>query len=157
MFGAKHSGANAYSKVGLETGVVAASPHQLIVMLFDGAIVSIKNAIEQMKAGDIPGKGASISKALMILESGLRASLNKSAGGQIAENLDALYEYMGRQLLAANLHNKQELLDEVLHLLKDLRTSWEAIGADATRPAAAPKPPPAYDALAPRSSTFVSA
>jgi flagellar protein FliS len=157
MFGAKQSGANAYSKVGLETGVVAASPHKLIVMLFDGAIMAIRNASEQMAAGNIPAKGASISTALTIIDGGLRASLNKDAGGEIAQNLDALYDYMGRQLLTANLHNKRELLAEVQQLLQDLRTSWEAIGADATRSAPAARAQPAYDALAPRSSTFVSA
>lgn len=157
MYGSKQSGANAYSKVGLETGVVAASPHKLILMLFDGAIVAIRHAIEQMKAGNIAAKGAAISKALMIINDGLRASLDKSAGGQIAENLDALYEYMGRQLLTANLKNKQEMLDEVLHLLQDIRGSWEAIGTAAPAAPAPARPKPAYDALAPRSNTLYTA
>jgi flagellar protein FliS len=155
MYGAKQSGASAYAKVGLETGVIAASPHKLIVMLFDGAIAAIRKAADQMAAGEIAAKGNSISKALMIIGSGLRASLNKETGGEIAANLDALYEYMTAQLLTANLHNKRELLDEVQGLLLDLRTSWEAIGTAA--PAAAPRPQPAYDALAPRSNSLYTA
>jgi flagellar protein FliS len=157
MYGAMKSGASAYAKVGLETGVVAASPHKLIVMLFDGAITAIRKAAEQMAAGDVPGKGASISKAILIIDSGLRSSLNKEAGGDIAANLDALYEYMGVQLLTANLRNNAELLDEVQQLLQDLRASWEAIGADTSRPAPAARPQPAYDALAPRSNTLYTA
>jgi flagellar protein FliS len=151
MYGAMKSGASAYAKVGLETGVVAASPHKLIVMLFDGAITAIRKAAEQMAAGDVPGKGASISQAI------LRSSLNKEAGGDIAANLDALYEYMGVQLLTANLRNNAELLDEVRQLLQDLRASWEAIGADTSRPAPAARPQPAYDALAPRANTLYTA
>jgi flagellar protein FliS len=160
MYGSMKSGVSAYANVGLETGVVAASPHKLIVMLFDGAITAVRKASDQMAAGDVPGKGASISKAMTIIDSGLRSSLNKEAGGEIAANLDALYEYMGQTLLQANLQNKRELLAEVQGLLQDLRSSWEAIGADATTraaPAPAPRPQPAYDALAPRQATLYTA
>ena len=69
MFGTTQSGAHAYAKVGIETGVISASPHKLIVMLYDGAIVAISNATQQMKNGDIPAKGYSISKAIAIIES----------------------------------------------------------------------------------------
>ncbi|MBR7798932.1 flagellar export chaperone FliS [Undibacterium fentianense] len=158
MFGSSQSGANAYATVGTETGVAAASPHGLIVMLFDGAIVSLKSAIQLMNAGDIPGKGSAISRTILIIDGGLRASLNKTAGGEIAANLDSLYEYMSMQLLQANLKNRLELLHEVLSLLEDLRSSWNGIAPNSL-PAArsVPKPPPIYDALAPRSTTFTSA
>jgi flagellar protein FliS len=129
MFGAKQSGVNAYAKVGMETGVTSASPHKLIVMLFDGAIVSVNAAIMHMKAGNIPEKGAAISKAMMIIDSGLRAALDKKAGGEIAEGLDALYEYMGARLLQANLKNQVDILEEVQRLLGELRGAWNAIGA----------------------------
>mgnify|MGYP003485744070 CR=1 FL=1 len=66
MLGSMKSGASAYAKVGVETGVVAASPHKLISMLFEGAIVAIRAAGQQMQAGDIEGKGKSISKAIDI-------------------------------------------------------------------------------------------
>ena len=131
MFGSQQSGVNAYAKVGMETGVTSASPHKLIVMLFDGALVSVTAAIMNMKAGNIPDKGAAISKAIMIIDSGLRASLDKKAGGEIAEGLDALYEYMGARLVEANLKNQVEILEEVHRLLSELRSAWNAIGGSA--------------------------
>lgn len=160
MFGSARNGASAYAKVGIETGVAAASPHKLIVMLFDGALLSVATALQKMKEGDIAGKGQAISKAISIIDSGLRTSLNKEAGGEIAISLDSLYEYMGRRLLAANIENQPAILDEVHGLLADLKGAWEAIGESANpvqpMPAAAPKMP-AYDALAPRMSNLVRA
>lgn len=160
MFGSARNGASAYAKVGIETGVAAASPHKLIVMLFDGALLSVATAAQKIKDGDVAGKGAAISKAIAIVDSGLRASLNKEAGGEIALSLDALYEYMGRRLLAANLENRPEFLDEVHGLLAELKGAWEAIGEN-TRQVAAPTPAApraaAYDPLAPRLSNLVRA
>lgn len=160
MFGS-NTGANSYAKVGLETGVVAASPHKLIVMLYEGALVAIRNAAMHMKAGDIAKKGAAISKAIAIVESGLRASLDPVKGGSIAVSLDQLYDYMVRRLLAANLTNDPAILDEVHALLLDLKGAWDAIGDQpATAPFAAPSAaqrPMAYDSLAPRAAAFVSA
>ncbi|MGB6053886.1 MAG: flagellar export chaperone FliS [Burkholderiaceae bacterium] len=161
MFGSARNGASAYAKVGIETGVAAASPHKLIVMLFDGALLSVATAAQKIKDGDVAGKGAAISKAIAIIDSGLRASLNKEAGGEIALSLDALYEYMGRRLLAANLENRLEVLDEVHGLLADLKSAWEAIGDGARQPVpdAIPATPRAtgYDPLAPRLSNLVRA
>jgi flagellar secretion chaperone FliS len=156
MFGSMHSGANAYAKVGIETGVVAASPHKLIVMLFDGALAAVATALQHMKAGNIPGKGQSISKAITIIDSGLRTSLDHKVGGEIAVNLDALYEYMSRQLLTANLNNQVELLEEVQRLLQELRSAWEAI-APATGQAAMQAQAVAPDAPAPNISGLVKA
>ena len=159
MFGSSKSGANAYAKIGIETGVMAASPHKLIVMLFDAALMALTMAQLHMKTGDIEKKGMAISRAIMLIDNGLRASLDKKAGGDIAENLDALYGYMNQRLLMANLKNQPELLDEVHGLLKDLKMAWDAITPDA--PVAAAAAPsrafnmPAYDALAPRAASFV--
>ncbi|THC39554.1 flagellar export chaperone FliS [Massilia sp. Mn16-1_5] len=128
MFGSMQRGVNAYAKVGMETAVISASPHKLIVLLYDGAITAIKNGATHMAAGNIIEKGAAISKALDIINNGLRASLDKKAGGDIAANLDALYVYMTERLLMANLQNKLALLDEVQTLLVDLRDAWNQIG-----------------------------
>jgi len=128
MFGTTSRGVNAYAKVGLETGVTSASPHKLIVMLYDGALAAIMTAITQMKAGNVQEKGKAISKAIQIIDNGLRASLDKEAGGEIARNLDALYDYMSRRLLEANIKNQPEILDEVRGLLADLRDTWNQIG-----------------------------
>jgi flagellar protein FliS len=155
MFGSPNSGANAYAKVGMETGVAAANPHTLVVMLFEGAMVAVSSAIQHMQAGDIEKKGASISKAIMIIDAGLRASLNKDAGGGLALNLDSLYEYMSRRLLIANLKNQPQVLEEVYQLLKGLKTAWEAIG---NKPdAAPPSEEAAYESNASQSSSLVKA
>lgn len=156
MFGMSHKSASTYAKVGLETGVVASTPHQLIVMLFDGALVALRAGVSHMKAGEIQKKGMAISKAILIVENGLRASLDKNAGGQIAESLDALYEYMGRRMLFANVSNQPDVLEEVITLLTDLKTAWDAIGPQ-VNPVATPQSaqrPAAYDSLAPRTVSF---
>jgi flagellar protein FliS len=157
MFGSSNSqGANAYAKVGIETGVIAASPHQLIVMLYDGAIVALSNAVHHMKNGDIAAKGHSISKSIAIIENGLRASLNKKAGGEIAASLDSLYDYMNHRLIQANLQNQVEGLIEVQNLLRDLKTSWEAIAPDNNK-TNIEAPIPQLDPLAPRRANLFEA
>lgn len=158
MFGSTLNGANAYSKVGMETGVVAASPHKLIIMLFEGALVSISSAIQHMQAGNMEAKGKAISKAVSIIDEGLRASLDKKVGGEIALSLDSLYEYMVSRLMMANLKNQPNTLEEVHQLLSGLKDSWEAIDPNKAVPqqpeAPAPKP---YDPLAPHTSRLVKA
>ncbi|MGZ8270697.1 MAG: flagellar export chaperone FliS [Methylophilus sp.] len=131
MFGSRKYGANVYAQMGLETGVVAASPNQLIIMLYDGAISACRNAITHMQNKDIEHKGEMISKAVLIIESGLRLSLDSKAGGEIAISLDALYLYMTKRLTLANIKNQPELIVEVIKLLQDLKAAWEAIDAKA--------------------------
>jgi flagellar protein FliS len=149
MFGSMQSGANAYAKVGIETGVVAASPHHLIVMLFDGALAALAMSVQHMKTGNIADKGQAISKAIMIIDGGLRASLDKKVGGEIALSLDSLYEYMTNRLLLANLKNQPEIVEEVQRLLQDLKSAWDAIAPIPASAAPAPKanaydPPATY-------------
>lgn len=122
--------AAAYRNVGLETQMDSATPHQLILMLFDGAQLSIANAQHHMTAGNIAEKGLAISRAIDIISSGLQASLNLDSGGELAGRLEALYEYMGSRLLHANLHNDVGALKEVGQLLADLRSAWEEISDD---------------------------
>ena len=130
MFGSMtRNPAGAYATVGLETSINSASPHKLISMLYDGALTALAKAAAQMKAGDIAAKGNSISQAISIIDNGLRASLNKKQGGEIAESLDSLYEYMSNRLLAANIGNHPEYIEEVRTLLKELKGAWEQIGA----------------------------
>lgn len=127
MFGSGPKGINAYVNVGIETGVVAANPNKLIVMLYEGAIQACYSSIVHMQNKDIAKKGAMISQAIMIIESGLRASLNKNEGGEIAQSLDALYIYMSDRLFTANLKNRIEPIQEVIRLLADLKGAWETI------------------------------
>lgn len=118
---------NQYTRVGIETGVAAANPAKLVVMLYEGAIVAAHSAINHMKKKEISQKSAMVSKAIMIIESGLRLSLDKSAGGEIAQSLDALYAYMSDRLYIANIRNQPEAIEEVIHLLNDLKSAWESI------------------------------
>lgn len=127
MFGINNHGANVYAKLGLETGVIAASPNKLIIMLYDGAILAAKQAMLYMHNQDYQKKGELISKAVLIIEGGLRASLNKNAGGDIALSLDALYVYISKRLMTANLQNQPALIEEVITLLEGLKSAWEAI------------------------------
>ncbi|CNI04558.1 flagellar protein FliS [Yersinia thracica] len=122
------SGAQAYTQVGMESGVMSASPHQLIVMLFDGAQSALVRARILMNQGDIPAKGAALSKAINIIDNGLSAGLDMEKGGELAENLSALYDYMTRRLLHANLHNDEQAITEVLALLDNIADAWRQIG-----------------------------
>jgi flagellar protein FliS len=143
MFGTMKRGVNAYANVGLETGIASASPHKLIVMLYDGALVALLSAKTNIAANNIAAKGTAISKAITIIDNGLRASLDKNAGGEIASNLDALYDYMSRRLLHANLKNDVPAIEEVHRLLSDLREAWVAIGDKVAQAAAGSAAAPA--------------
>ncbi len=121
-------GAAAYSAVGVETGVSTADPHKLILMLFEGAILQIGTAAIALENKDVPAKGAAISKAIEIILNGLKVSLDYEAGGELAERLGALYDYMTQRLFYANLHNSRPAMDEVTKLLTELKGAWEAIG-----------------------------
>ena len=122
------SGVQAYANVGVESGVMSASPHQLIVMLFDGAQSALVRARILMSQGDIPAKGAALSKAINIIDNGLSAGLDMEKGGELAQNLSALYDYMSRRLLHANLHNDEQAITEVLALLENIADAWRQIG-----------------------------
>lgn len=121
-------GARAYAKVGVESGVLSASPHQLIVLLFDGLLAAIRAARLHMENGNVAEKGKSISKALDILNQGLLAALDREKGGEVAGNLASLYEYCASLLLKANLHNDPRALDEAARLLGEIGAAWREIG-----------------------------
>ena len=132
MFAATHNPKAAYAKAGIETGVETADPHKLILMLFEGAMLAVASASLHMKrkggADDVARKGEAISKAINIITNGLKASLDQGAGGELAGKLGALYDYMSARLLYANMHDQPAILDEVSHLLAELKGAWEQIG-----------------------------
>ncbi len=116
-----------YRELGLETQINNASPHRLIQLLMDGALERMNGAKSAMERGDAASKGVLIGKAMGII-SGLRSSLNMSVEGtDLPENLDNLYDYMGRRLLEASTFNKIEMLSEVIELLKTVKSGWDAI------------------------------
>lgn len=129
MYNASATAMNHYKQVGTQVAVDTADPHTLIKMLIDGAIERINKAKYFMLEKNVAQKGESISRAISIID-GLKVSLDMEKGGKIAENLEGLYDYMQRQLLAANVMNKSENLDEVLSLLNEIRSGWAAIPDD---------------------------
>lgn len=129
---AYNAGASAYATVGRESGAMSASPHQLITMLFDGAKTAINMARHHMANNEISAKGQAISKAINIVDNGLKASLDAEVGGmagaELVANLLGLYDYVSQRLLYANLRNDPALLDEADRLLDSISSAWREIG-----------------------------
>lgn len=138
MFAVTNDPVAAYRAIGVETGVKSADPHKLILMLFEGARLSLSKAKLHLKQGETAAKGEAISRAIAIIDQGLKSSLNLDAGGDLAQKLYALYEYMSARLLAANLKNDLGALEEVERLLAQLHEAWEAIGRPQSKSRAEP-------------------
>ncbi|APC11217.1 MULTISPECIES: flagellar export chaperone FliS [Providencia] len=119
-----------YQQVDLESEITNATPYQLIQILFKGALSALKRGEIFMQQGKVAEKGKEISKAIDIIDTGLKQSLNYEAGGELAENLASLYEYMTMQLLRANLENNVAYVQEVYQLLSDIASAWQQIGAN---------------------------
>lgn len=130
MFVTSSKPIDAYSKVGLETGVDGANAYRLITMLLDGAAFSLGRAAQAIKDKRIEEKGKAITTAVDIISSGLQASINLEAGGEIAERLNSLYDYMCTRLLYANLHSDLAAIQEVSNLLGEIKAGWEEIAND---------------------------
>ena len=121
--------ASAYRQVGVQSGVDGASPHMLIKMLFDGLTQSLNAARGALERGDIAEKGRQIGKAVRILEEGLKAGLNPAQGGDIADNLAALYDYCVSRLTLANVRNDAALVEEVVRLVAPVAQGWNEMNA----------------------------
>jgi flagellar protein FliS len=120
--------ANAYKKIGVETSVSHASPHDLVGMLFDGLLVAVGSAKASMGNGDIKSKCSHIVTAVRILEEGLKGALNLEQGGQLATNLQGLYSYCVLRLTQANARNDAAALDEVMTLIEPIASGWKQMG-----------------------------
>ena len=122
----KHQ-ANAYNSVHVETGVQGADAHQLVAMLLDGALSAIAAAVAALERGDIAAKCKAVSKAVNIVDEGLRGALDMTAGGQVALTLHDLYSCLLVRLTQANAANDQAMLRECSELLTPMRDAWSAI------------------------------
>ncbi len=144
-------GLNAYKRVAVEAAVDPGNPHQLVLMLYDGALESLRGCSALIARRDIAAKGAAIGRAVRILEEGLKAAVDRSAGGPLSRQLVELYDYMIMRLLQANLRNDTQALAEVIALLEDLRGAWAQIrdARPAASAAAAQARAPAPAATAP--------
>lgn len=128
MYSSMNNAISAYQRVGVESGIESANPHKLILMLFEGAQEALAKAKMHMQHNEIAEKGQMISKAIMIIDHGLKASLDMSAGGDLAIKLQALYDYMVHRLLIANIQSDPEIVNEVHKLLAELYSAWKEIG-----------------------------
>ncbi len=118
-----------YNEIGRVSGVSDADPHRLVQMLLEGALDKIAIVKGLLNRKEVSRKGEMISQVVSIV-GGLRASLDLSSGGELANNLDNIYEYIERRLLKANIENDVRLLEEVALLLHEIKTGWEAIPAE---------------------------
>lgn len=116
-----------YNNVKTQSGVEDASPHKLIEMLFEGLIERISQAKGAMQHGNVELKGKKINGAINIL-GGLRESLDTDNGGDLAENLNALYIYVQKILSQAHMGNDSSKLDEAGILISDIYSAWKQIG-----------------------------
>ncbi len=117
-----------YKQMDFEADIRGSDPHRLIVLLFDGASASLAQAKARIEQKDIPGKSEAIVKAIAIISDGLSASLNLEAGGELASNLKAIYDYMVRRLVHANLHMDIAAIIEVETLLEEIGGAWREMG-----------------------------
>jgi flagellar protein FliS len=131
MFNTYKNPAKAYASTNIESNAIAGNPHKLIAMLYEGALIAILQAEHHMKKNNVLEKSAAISKASDIILMGLDASLNMEEGGEIGQNLHALYSYMCQQLIMCNLHNDVNKLKEIYALLLELKNTWDAIAPQA--------------------------
>ncbi|BAU75705.1 Flagellar biosynthesis protein FliS [Metapseudomonas furukawaii] len=115
-----------YQSVNTNAQIMDASPHRLIQMLMEGGLTRLAQARGAIERGQLAQKGELIGKAIAII-GGLRNSLDFEQGGEIAPNLDALYDYMVSRLVEANLKSDAALVDEVSGLLRNVKTGWDGI------------------------------
>lgn len=126
------NGLQQYQRINTQTSITDADPHRLIQLLYNGAIERINMAKARMQAKDYGGKAQLLNKAIEII-GGLRSFLDFEKGGELAQNLEALYEYMERALLEASAKNDEAKLDEVLTLLRSVKEGWDGIRDEATQ------------------------
>lgn len=113
-----------YTQTNMQTGIEGATPHRLVQMLYEGALDIIAQAKGAMIRKDYEIKAKRINHAITII-TGLRAGLDHEKGGAIADNLNALYDYMVRRLFEASSKNEISMLDEVSELLREVKSGWD--------------------------------
>jgi len=128
-----HRAMSHYQQVNTAAAVEGASPHRLVQMLMEGCLQRLAEARGAMQRDDSAAKSVAIGKAINIL-GGLQGSLNIEVSSALPQQLDALYEYMQKRLLQANLKNSEALLDEVASLMRTVKEGWDGISQTAAKP-----------------------
>lgn len=117
---------NQYKTIDVQTRVSSSTPHSLVAMLLDGILQKLAKASGAMQRGDLSEQGESLSAGIRIID-GLRASLDYSKGGELASNLGSMYDYMERRLVEANLGSDRDIIGEVVSLVNQIKSGWDAI------------------------------
>ena len=125
MYGAKAT--QAYARIEVESAVMSASQQQLVTMLFDGALNALVRARLFLQDGNLEGKGLSLSKAINIIDNGLKIGIDETSSDELTQNLLALYSYMVRRIFQANLHNDISAIEEVENLLRNIADAWKEV------------------------------
>ena len=121
---------NQYRTVGAAGNLADASPHQVVKVMLDALLSRIAEASGHIERGESQAKGEKIGKALGLIEA-LTLGLDKERGGELAANLERLYDYASRTLLKAQLENRTDLLKEVSALLREIKLGWDGIAPTA--------------------------
>lgn len=130
MFQTMSNASAAYTRIGRDMGVETANSHKLILMLYDGALLALAMATAHIDKGDKRAMSEEIVRASNIIAQGLRDSIDPKSGGELAERLSALYDYMNVRLQFANIKGDKQIIGEVSGLLQELRVAWEEIASD---------------------------
>jgi flagellar protein FliS len=123
-------GSQTYRSMGAHGNLADASPHQVVQVMLDAVLSRIAEASGHLERGEVAAKGEKIGKALAIIEA-LVLGLDKQRGGELAQNLERLYDYAARTLLKANAENRTDLLKEVVSLLREIKLGWDGIAQTA--------------------------
>ena len=121
-----------YNQVNKQTGVEDKNPHELIMMLYDGALDNLVKAKGCIQRKDFAAKGETLGRAITII-GGLQGFLDMEKGGEVSKNLDALYDYCARRLYEATKDNNETYIDEVIGLIREVREGWNGIKDEAAK------------------------
>ena len=118
-----------YGKIKDDTQTMYASPHQLMLMLFDGALEAMSLTIAAIQNKNFELRSKQNTRSIAIIN-GMRECLDMEAGGELADNLYSLYQYMAQELFRASFKNDAETIRNIQTMLKDIRGSWKKIPID---------------------------
>ncbi len=124
-----NNGAKQYQTVNATSEALESDPHRLIQLLLEAALTRMSQAKGAIERNDMAVKASLLGRVTDILQT-LQLSLNHDAGGQLSSDLERLYDYMIRRLFEATLHNDVKMIDEVMGLLLNVKSGWDAIRSD---------------------------
>jgi flagellar protein FliS len=132
--------ASAYQNTQVQTGILGTDQHQLVVLLFEGVLRHLTQAQVAIEQKQVAVKCNEISKAMRILEEGLMTGLDLVDGGELAQNLNQLYDYCLVRMAVANARNDAQILAEVAGLLSGLLSAWREIRPKTAAASVEPRP-----------------